>query len=283
MIAVRAPDHLGDAVMALPAIEALAALGPLSVYCSARWARELFEGLDLHGGDELPVAPEVAVCFKPSWHAAWRWRHLPTVGVGPAGRYKTTLPEAAEHRRERYARIVQAVGAPAPGVPVYRPRGAALVLPEGYVGFNPCSPSRTVRWPGFGALAERLAPHPIVTFCGPGEHRTARGAVGPHVKLVPGLGLRDFADALSHCTVLVSNDSGAAHFAAACGVPVVVVHGSTDPARTGVGTPVERPARLWCQPCYRKVCLWGTPCMDVSAEAVEAVVRTFLGRGASPG
>jgi hypothetical protein len=55
-----------------------------------------------------------------------------------------------------------------------------------------------------------------------------------------------------------------------------MVHGSTAPERTGVGRSVERPERLWCQPCYRKTCLWGTPCLDVPVEAVVDEVRAVL-------
>lgn len=277
---VRAPDHLGDAVMALGAIEALGELGRLRVYTRGRWGPSLYAGLEVHPATEPPGHADVAVCLKPSWHAAFQWRHLPTVGVGPRWRYHTALPERVEHRRERYARLAVAAGARAPGPPTYRPRGVAPALPARFVGLNPWSPSGPVRWPGFGALVRALAPLPLVAFCGPGEEPAARRAVGPDVPLVVGLSLPDFAAALAGCAVLVSNDSGAAHFAAACGTPVVMVHGSTAPETTGVGTPVERAERRWCQPCYRKSCPWGLPCLDVAPDAVVAAVRARWGPGA---
>lgn len=274
-IAVRVPDHLGDAVMALGAIDALAATGDVTVYTRGRWARELYAEFSVRPGDEVPASADRAVCFKPSWHAARRWAHLPTVGVGPPGRYRLTLPEAKEHRRERYARIAVAAGAKSVGPSVYRPRGTPISLPARFVALNPWSPSSTVRWEGFAALAELLQPMPTVAFCGPGEVDAARAAVGPFTRVVAGLSLPDFAASLADCAVFLSNDSGAAHFAAACGVPVVMVHGSTAPERTGVGEPVELPARLWCQPCYRKTCLWGRPCLAVGVEAVAARVRAL--------
>lgn len=276
-LAARAPDHLGDAVMALPALSALAALGPLTVHTRGRWAPELYAGFTLAGA-EPPAAADVAVLFKPSWHAAFQWRHLRTIGVGPAAVYAVALEERREHRRERYARLAAAAGAVGAGEPVYAARGVAPPLPPAFVALNPVSPSATVRWPGFAALAARLAPGPVVAFCGPGEGAAARAAVGPDVPVVEGLSLPDFAAALAGATAFVSNDSGAAHFAAACGVPVVMVHGSTAPERTGVGRPVERPTRLWCQPCYRKTCLWGTPCLDVAVQAVlDEVLRAGVG------
>lgn len=274
-IAIRAPDHLGDAVMALGAIEALAALGDVVVHTRGRWGRELYAGFSVLPGDQVPEAADLAVLFKPSWHAARRWAHLPTVGVGPVGRYRVSLPEAQEHRRERYARIAIGAGAPSVGPSVYRPRGAPVEMPARFVALNPWSPSPTVRWAGFAALAEALRPTPTVAFCGPGELGEVLRVLGAQFPVITGLSLPDFAASLAGCAAFVSNDSGAAHFAAACGVPVVVVHGSTSPERTGVGHPIELPARLWCQPCYRKTCLWGTPCLDVGIEAVAAKVRAF--------
>lgn len=275
-IAIRAPDHLGDAVMALGAVQALAAIGEVTVYSRGRWRSELYAGIKVLQGDELPTEADVGVMLKPSWSAAWRWRHLPTVGVGPQGRYGVTLAECDEHRRDRYARIARAGGALHVGEPTYRPRGIAPELPSSFVAINPWNPSHAVRWSGFPALAQALGNLPVVAFCGPGEATQVRALLGSTVHVVCGLSLPDFAAALSRCVAFVSNDSGAAHFAAACGVPVVMVHGSTSPEQTGVGTPVERASRLWCQPCYRKICLWGTPCLTVEVEAVRVRVLELI-------
>jgi heptosyltransferase-2 len=85
---------------------------------------------------------------------------------------------------------------------------------------------------------------------------------------VEGLSLPDLAATLQKCRLFVSNDSGAAHFAAACGVKVRMIHGSTAPEWTGVGMPVEAPRR-WCQPCYRKSCPFDLQCLkSVSVEQV---------------
>ncbi len=280
-VAVRAPDHLGDAVMALAAVDALRSLGTVVVHARARWAPELYAPHPVVG-EAPPRTADLAVMFKPSSHAARQWRHLPTLGVGPAGRYSHTLPEAQEHRRDRYSRIVVAAGARPPGAAQFVPRGVSPQLPERFVALNPWSPSRTVRWPHFGALASALSPIPVVAFCGPGEAEVVRARVGSGVALVAGLSLPDFASALEGCVAFVSNDSGAAHFAAACGVRVVMVHGSTAPELTGVGAAVERESRLWCQPCYRKFCGWGTPCLDVAVQPVLSVVMEEWGRGLCP-
>ncbi len=274
MIAVRAPDHLGDAVMALGTITALSRLDSVEVWTRGRWGAELYAGVAaaVHAGDGPPLDAARAVLLKPSWHAAWLWRSLPTIGVGPAALVGTALPEMPEHRGERYARIARAAGASEVATSVYGPRGEAPSVPARHVGLNPWSPSATVRWPRFRALAERIEGNggEVVVYCGPGEAALVRTMMGREV--VAGLSLPDFAAALDHCRVFVSNDSGAAHFAAACGRPVVMVHGSTSPSLTGAGRAVVG-APLWCQPCYRKTCFWGRPCLDrVSVDAVIAAL-----------
>ncbi|MBM4368856.1 MAG: glycosyltransferase family 9 protein [Deltaproteobacteria bacterium] len=274
MIAVRAPDHLGDAVMALGAITALSRLAPVEVWTRGRWGQELYGDVAarVHAGDGPPAEAAPAVLFKPSWHAAWQWRGLPTVGVGPRGLLGVALPEREEHRRERYARIAMAAGATDVATSSYSSRGNSPPVPPGHVGLNPWSPSPTVRWPRFRALADRLEAegHAVVVYCGPGEVAEVSAQMGRAA--VAGLSLPDFAAALDRCAAFVSNDSGAAHFAAACGRPVVVVHGSTAPALTGTGRAVVGEP-LWCQPCYRKTCFWGRPCLDrVSVDAVIAAL-----------
>jgi ADP-heptose:LPS heptosyltransferase len=277
MFAIRAPDHLGDGVMALPAIRALAALGPARVYAPA-WGSALYEGLDVSPRDAAPEG-EIGVLFKPSFGAAWRWRHLPRrVGLATAGRgplLTDALPVRAEHRRASYDRVAASLGALV-GPVRYTARAAAPAIPAGAVGLNPWSPSATVRWPHFRALADRLAGRaPVVFFAGPGEEAQVRALAGTH-PVVAGLPLPAFAAALDACAVFVSNDSGAAHFAAAVGTPVVMLHGSTTADRTGVGTPVEGPD-LWCRPCYRKACPFALGCLTgISVDRVHAAVLAAL-------
>jgi ADP-heptose:LPS heptosyltransferase len=111
----------------------------------------------------------------------------------------------------------------------------------------------------------------VVFFAGPGEGAVVRAIAGPH-RVVEGLSLPDFAAALDACRVFVSNDSGAAHFAAACGARVLVLHGSTTASLTGVGAAVEGPA-LWCRPCYGKRCFRGLRCLqDLDPDAVFGAV-----------
>lgn len=251
--------------MALPAVRALSQRYPTALYgpgFSAALAQ--VAGLDAEVCSGQPVA-DVGVILKPSFGAAWRWRHLDRrIGLGTAGRgvlLTDAVDERLEHRREGYARVAATLGVE---VPHWQPKARRL----GDVGLNPWSPSATVRWPHFRALADTLERPQF--FAGPGED-AVRELAAPHPVHV-GLSLPDFAEVLRGCSVFVSNDSGAAHFADFVGVPVVMIHGSTDPARTGVGLALGGRQR-WCGPCYRKRCPVGLGCMqEVGVEAVRAAV-----------
>ena len=77
--------------------------------------------------------------------------------------------------------------------------------------------------------------------------------------------------------VVLSNDSGVMHLAAACGAPVVAVFGSTEPKLTRPihdGVAIAR-RHLPCSPCFRRECPLGHyECLraigarDVSALAI---------------
>lgn len=281
---IRAPDHLGDGVVALDAVAALARAFPGARVYAPRWGEALygFLGVEVRPAAERPEAG-VGVLFKPSFGAAWRWRHLERrVGLATAGRgllLTEAVPVRVEHRRDGCRRVAEALGAAVTPTP-YTPRGRAPDLPAGGVGLNPWSPSPTVRWPRFPALdqALRARGEDPTWFAGPGEEAEVRALAGEG-RLLAGLSLPDFAAALDRCRVFVSNDSGAAHFAAACGTPVVMVHGSTAAARTGTGVAVE-PGAMWCRPCYRKGCFRGLACLDrVDVAAVLAAIDGVGPRG----
>jgi heptosyltransferase-1 len=70
--------------------------------------------------------------------------------------------------------------------------------------------------------------------------------------------LVDMAAVLQSMQLLVTVDSGPMHVAAALGVPVVAVFGSTDPRRTGPYGNRHRVITLGglsCQPCFSRTCL----------------------------
>lgn len=141
----------------------------------------------------------------------------------------------------------------------------------------------------FGALAERLRAdgHGVVLLTSPGERAQAERIAAAHGAL-PIIGERgdvlELAAAISHCTAIVTNDSGPLHLAAAMAVPSVAIFGPTDPGRTVIdgATRVIR-RRFACQPCYERECpLADHRCMsEITVDEVyEAAVALHAERDA---
>ena len=91
--------------------------------------------------------------------------------------------------------------------------------------------------------------------------------------------LRELCAGLSLCKVVLTNDTGPMHLAAAVGTMVVTPFGSTSPELTGPGLPGEGRHRLLlgraaCAPCFRRECPIDFRCMR-SIEAKE-VARAVL-------
>lgn len=95
--------------------------------------------------------------------------------------------------------------------------------------------------------------------------------------------LADVVDLMGRCEVVVSNDSGLMHVAAASGPRVVALFGSTSPENT---PPLDRNAtviwrRLECSPCYQRECPLGHLRCLTEIE-VDAVVSAVVAPPASP-
>lgn len=113
----------------------------------------------------------------------------------------------------------------------------------------------------------------------------SQAAPGRVINLAGKTTLRQLMALLSSCRVLLSNDSGPMHVAAALGVPVVVPFGSTSPELTGPGLPGQAGHQLLrgnapCAPCFRRICPIDFRCMTTIT--VEQVVAAVLARVTSP-
>jgi ADP-heptose:LPS heptosyltransferase len=283
-VVAHAPHHLGDGVLALPALAALARVASQLTIQAPAFGADLYRGL---GAQVTPPEPmrsgDVAVLFPPSLRAAWWARRVPRRVGTPTdfrGWLLTDRVEERTHRFDTYGALARAVGAEPLGAPEYavHAEDPAADVPNGHIGFNPLSVSgAVVEWQGYADLAQRWADWPFVFYAGPGEGERLAPIAGAGSQRV-GLSLPAFASALRRCALFVSNDSGAAHFARACGVPTLVIHGSTIAARTGPrgAVAVEGPS-LPCRPCYRKRCVHALECLDIGVERVDAEMRRLLG------
>ena len=89
------------------------------------------------------------------------------------------------------------------------------------------------KWPGFADFVARGAAelgHPLVIYPGPGEHDDAR-RLYPAATLLDGGDLAIYAALLQRASLVVANDTGPGHLAAALGRPTLSVLGATDAAR----------------------------------------------------
>ena len=137
-------------------------------------------------------------------------------------------------------------------------------------------------WPAerFAAVADRCANElgMKVAMTGAPRERSildaVRAAAKTNVIDLPALGmdLTLLKSIVKRSALMVTNDTGPRHIAAALGVPVVTVFGPTDPAWTEIRFAAERRVRVevYCGPCQKKLCpLKGTPDDHICMKRVE--------------
>jgi heptosyltransferase-2 len=98
----------------------------------------------------------------------------------------------------------------------------------------------------------------------------------PPIDLVGATDLSTLAAVLVHCRRLLTNDSGAMHFAAALGVDVTAVFGPTNEHEThplGRGQMAVVHSDVWCRPCMLRECPLVHRCM--TRISVDDVLQTM--------
>ncbi len=158
---------------------------------------------------------------------------------------------------------------------------------------HPSARWETKRWPAerFAQLADGLIAQERLRIMIVGSAAEAsqieemsRQMSQPAINLAGQTDLLQLAALLRRSDLLVSNDSGPMHLAAAVGTPVVAIFGPTDPSRVGPygdGHVVLR-KEIDCSRCSRRACIRDALCMraiDVSEvfEAVRGVVNRSKG------
>ncbi len=100
----------------------------------------------------------------------------------------------------------------------------------------------------------------------------------PVINLAGLTSIRELASLIKLCKVLLTNDSGPMHIAAAVGTPLVALFGSTNETATGpykTGTVINK--HVECSPCYHRVCPIDFRCMKKieSDEVYNEILRTL--------
>ena len=222
------------------------------------------ESLAAHPG--FRRAPVQALCLPDSFSSALEFRLAGLRALGHAWEGRRLLlgravpRPRATHEFEVYWRLGQALlgrDEPAPAAAQLQPtaaqqrEAAALLaahgLPEPVIVICPFSGGswngESKNWPGFADFVARDLPTlglPVVLCPGPGEEERIARAQFPGAHLLPGVNLGVYAALLARAAVMVSNDTGPAHMAAAVGTPLVSVMGPSDPALWRPRGPAER-------------------------------------------
>lgn len=244
---------------------------------------------------------DAALVLPPSFSSAWlAFRSGARLRVGFAHEGRSLLLTHAVRRPERgslhlsreylqLAASLEAREVPLPGLVVDSGavrEAAALLASAGLEGrrFVILGPGaaygQAKRWSAqrFAALGLQLAARGLaVLVCGAASERevceTVAAASGAQARSVAGATSLPVQAALcALAALIVSNDSGLAHLAAATGVPTVVVFGSTSSAWTApLGAQVRVVQRApVCSPCFARECAIGYACLA----AVEVAMVT---------
>ena len=173
---------------------------------------------------------------------------------------------------------------------------SALRTPH-WLALQPGARWENKRWPAayFAELVRSLAekfPGPRFAILGSGEDRPlgeiiARAAPARCLNLCGATSLLEMIEWVRLCDLMITNDTGPMHAAAALGKPVIALFGPTEPRRTGPYGQLENVLRieLPCSPCLSADCtFYARPneCLNALSPAlVFARVQKLLASRAS--
>lgn len=243
--------------------------------------------------------------FSSAW---WLWRGHVKNRVGFAADLRSPLltqalsfPTEQEHLVTTYKRLLGPIGIPLSETPpkLYisdEEREAALQMlrswniPAGakLVGINPGAAFGEAKcWPPerYRETIEKLIQRPDVYVLCFGDdmgaklvHDICKKMPSQVLNLAGLTTLRELMALIEQVSVLLTNDSGPMHIAAALGRPLVALFGSTNDTTTGpYKTGVVIHKHVSCSPCYKRICPIDFRCMkQISVEEVLQKVLNLL-------
>ena len=214
---------------------------------------------------------------------------------------RVMVPDPLIHAVERYLLIPRALGAapqtgalefplaadPAAELRLSQLLNSAGILPgTALVAVNAGARWPTKQWPpaSFAQVADRLQKEGIrvVVIGGAAEHHPGtavlRHMVTSPMDLVGKTGIKDLIALLRRVRLVITNDSGPMHLAAALGTRVVALFGPTDPGRTGPYGPGHMVfhSGVSCSPCLSRRCANPKALECLTSISPEEVFRRAL-------
>lgn len=204
------------------------------------------------------------------------------------------------HAVERYLSVLRALNVPADAdfqwLPA-RPAAAAALKAkwpqaEGarWIAIQPGARWPTKCWPAqnFAEVVRQLAqgfPDGHFAVLGSAEDRPraeiiCRAQPERALNLCGETSLPEMIEWLRLCKLMITNDTGPMHAAAALGVPVVAVFGPTDARNTGPYGQLGNVLRieLPCAPCHKSYCSWNNPMECLTAISPQMVLEAAQGK-----
>ena len=304
VIDALAPARTAPVLRRMPEIGEVieAPFGHGELKLSARW--RLGRSLGARGYDEAIVLPNT---FKSALVPFFAGIPLRAGFVGELRYGLLNLAHKLDEKRtplmaERYAQLAEKPG-DAPARPLLATRlrtdEANLVIALGRLGLSKAKPiaafcpgaeyGPSKRWPArhFASLAKGLVEKGYAVWLFGSEkdrdigEEIARASGGAATNLCGRTDLETAVDLLSVAKIAVSNDSGLMHVAAAVGVPVVALYGSSSPEHTPpLGKSRIARIAIECSPCFARECPLGHfKCMnDLTPERVLAEITALDAR-----
>jgi lipopolysaccharide heptosyltransferase I len=239
---------------------------------------------------------------------AWLVNGRFTIGLddareGARGFYDVVVPRPGvnAHAVDWYLAVLPVLNVPVDWKFTWLPERASVaaavrqkwpIAGERFIAIQPGARWANKRWPveWYGRLvAELHRERPGIRFVifGDASERSlgevvAAAAPRACLDLTGRTTIPEMVEWLRLCEVLVTNDTGPMHVAAALGRPVIALFGPTEPGRTGPYGQIQSVVRrtdLPCVPCMKDWCAFERPleCLrGISCEQVLARVRQVL-------
>jgi lipopolysaccharide heptosyltransferase I len=239
-------------------------------------------------------------CLMRSGAFAWLTNGKLLIGLdepreGARGFYDLIVrrPSALTHAVDWYLSVLPLLGVPADGQFQWLPERPGLaesvrrkwpVERAKWIIIQPGARWLNKRWPAesYAEVVRRLAarnPEFQFAILGGEEDRPlgeviARVAGSRCLDLTGRISLPEMVEWIRLGRLMVTNDTGPMHVAAALGTPVVALFGPTEPRRTGPYRQLEHVVRLDlpCVPCLKPRCAYARPLECLRAISPAAVV-----------